>query len=210
MERAGNTPAMIAEGLRKLIRSGEVRGALPQEAIAARFGVSRIPVREAFLQLEAEGLIAMAPNRGARVVELSEDAIREIYDLRLLVEVDLFARAATRIGEDQIRRAESHLWIAEAEPSPIRQSELDEAFHRDLYLGADRPRQLALVESLRGTVARYERVQAALIQRTPKFLPQHGAMIEACRAHSVKKARTALKAHLVLAAEIALEARRNE
>lgn len=210
LARVGNSSAVVAEGLRKLIHAGEVRGGEPlsQQAVAARFGVSRIPVREALLQLEAEGLIVLQPNRGASVVELSAEEIRELYELRLLVEVDLFARAAARISEHQIRRAEAHLHVAEVEPSPIRQGELDTAFHRDLYLAAERPRQLALVESLRGSVARYERVQSALMRSTPRFLPQHRQMIAACRAHSVRKARAAIKAHLLLAAEVALSKRK--
>jgi DNA-binding GntR family transcriptional regulator len=206
LPRLGNSSALVADGLRKMIHAGEVRAGAPlsQETIATRFGVSRIPVREALLQLEAEGLIVLQPNRGASVVELSDAEIRELYELRVLVEVDLFARAVARISEHQIRRAEAHLHIAEVEPSPVRQGELDAAFHRDLYLAAERPRQLALVESLRGSVARYERVQSALMRGTPRFLPQHRRMISACRAHSVRKARAAIKAHLLLAAELAL------
>jgi DNA-binding GntR family transcriptional regulator len=207
--RPGNTSSWIADGLRKMIESGEFEGGapLPQESIAERFGVSRIPVREAMLQLEAEGLVELQPNRGACVVELSVVEIREVYDMRLLVEVDLFGRSASRITEEQIRRAEAHVRIAEVERSPARQGELDAAFHHDLYVAAGRPRQLEFVENLRGSVARYERAQAALMRSTRKFLPQHRAMIAACRARSVRDARAALRAHLLLATEVALEGR---
>ena len=53
-----------------------------QEEVAARFGVSRIPVREAFGRLEAEGLVVVRPDRGAFVAVLTAEVLREAYELR--------------------------------------------------------------------------------------------------------------------------------
>ena len=67
------TPTLVAEALRKGILKGMIKAGqvLRQEDLAERFGVSRIPIREAFRQLEAEGLIKIYPHRGAVVSSLS-------------------------------------------------------------------------------------------------------------------------------------------
>ena len=78
----------VAEELRRRIVDGEFQSGfqLRQDALAAEFGVSRIPVREALMQLEAEGLVKIHPHRGAIVSELSTEEIEELFELRALLE----------------------------------------------------------------------------------------------------------------------------
>src|SRR5690242_14507051 len=91
VRRYRTTPDLIADALREEIQRGTPGPgeALRQEEVAARFSVSRIPVREALRQLEAEGLVVVYPNRGAYVAQLSAQELREITDLRVLLEGDL-------------------------------------------------------------------------------------------------------------------------
>src|SRR5437660_872834 len=70
-----------------------------------RDGVSRIPVREALRQLEAEGLVTFSPHRGAVVSVLSLDEIDELFQLRADIECDLLQRAIPRMTFDQLERA---------------------------------------------------------------------------------------------------------
>lgn len=159
------TPDLIADALREAIQCGELESGqpLPQEEFAARFKVSRLPVREALRQLEAEGLVVVYPNRGAFVVELSPEEVREVYDLRALLEGDALRRAVPLLTEADLRRAEAAHQALEGETDRVKQGQLNREFHAALYAPLARPRQRALIETLRGVVERYQYVQNLLL-----------------------------------------------
>ena len=204
--RYSTTPDLIAESLRDEILRGEIPAGQPlrQEELAERFGVSRLPVRDALLRLEAQGLVHVFPNRGAFVISLSADEVREIYEMRILLEGDLLERAVPRIGEEDWRRIET------ANAESVRTAdgpewvEGDWKFHRALYEPAGRPRQLATIEQLRGTVARFWTVRSALPDRAAEWLTDHDAIIEACRARASVAARRRLEGHLTRVMELVL------
>ncbi len=88
----------------ELIRAAIVEGRLQpgerlkEEQLARELGVSRTPVREALLFLEAEGAVVLQPNRGASVRRYTPDEIRDAYDLRAVLEGHAARRAAERIA----------------------------------------------------------------------------------------------------------------
>jgi DNA-binding GntR family transcriptional regulator len=85
---------------RAILEQIHADGALLSEAdIAATVGVSRTPVREALLQLQAEGLVALYPKRGALVRPVSAQEIEDVIDARRLVEVHAAGRAWARRAE---------------------------------------------------------------------------------------------------------------
>jgi len=90
--------ARIADELRRSIFAGEIApgSALIETALASQFGVSRGPLREAIRQLIDEGLLIQVPFTGTHVVELSEQAVREIYSLRTTLETFAFRLAWDR------------------------------------------------------------------------------------------------------------------
>src|SRR5579859_7763427 len=90
------TPETIATALRGELMAGVLRpGAeLSQVELAERFGVSRIPIRDALRILAGEGLVEIEANRGAKAISLTPGEVREIYDLRILLECDCLRRAA--------------------------------------------------------------------------------------------------------------------
>src|SRR5918994_3323643 len=96
----------VAEELRRKIVDGEFKSGfqLRQDALATEFGVSRIPVREALMQLEAEGLVKIVPHRGAIVSELSTEEIGELFELRAILEPRLLKASAPRLKEDDYHR----------------------------------------------------------------------------------------------------------
>src|SRR3982751_3291639 len=106
--RYSTTPDLIAESLRDEILRGEIPAGQPlrQEELAERFGVSRLPVRDALLRLEAQGLVHVFPNRGAFVISLSADDVREVYEMRVLLEGDMLERAVPRMREGEWRGGE--------------------------------------------------------------------------------------------------------
>ena len=95
------------EALRERILRGMYSDDTPlrQDALAAELGVSRIPIREALRQLEAEGLVVFNPHRGAVVSSLSVDEIDELFELRAQIESDLVRRAVTRTTAEDVSRA---------------------------------------------------------------------------------------------------------
>jgi len=205
--RASTTADGIAEALREEIQGGVLVPGEPirQERVAARFGVSRIPVREAFGRLEAEGLMIVRPNRGAFVAALGTEELREAYDLRVLVEGDLLARAVPRLTADHLARVEAlHAMLGAAEDPRI-QGDLNREFHQALLGAADRPRQRALAEQLRGVVERYESVQRTLLDDTAAFQEDHRRILDACRRNDPAGARAALEEHLRHAAALAIQ-----
>jgi len=85
----------VADKLREKILNGELREGqqLRQDAIAAELRVSRIPVREALRQLEAEGLVTIIPHRGAVVSALSLEEIEELFEIRAVLECHILRKA---------------------------------------------------------------------------------------------------------------------
>jgi DNA-binding GntR family transcriptional regulator len=101
----------VADKLRDQMIRGEIpEGAqLRQDAIATQYQLSRIPVREALRQLDAEGLIAIAPNRGALVPALSPDDIEELFSIRALLEPEVLNLSVLRLTEEDFSEAEAVL-----------------------------------------------------------------------------------------------------
>ena len=103
---AGRGSVGVLERLRALILTGEYGPdeRLVEEQLAERLGVSRTPVRQALTMLEAEGLVEIAPNRGATVCSFSIADVWDIYDLRAVLEGHAARRAAGRIVDGELGR----------------------------------------------------------------------------------------------------------
>src|SRR5688572_16537325 len=110
--RSSNPSRLVAnESIADSLRGDILRGKLPsgqalkQDEIAAQFGVSKIPVREALFQLKAEGLVNFYPNRGAFVSELSAVEVDEIYFMRIALETAVLARAIPDLTVAHLKHA---------------------------------------------------------------------------------------------------------
>ena len=206
VRRYATTPDLIAESLRDEILRGEIPPGQPlrQEELAERFGVSRLPVRDALMRLEAQGLVHVFPNRGAFVISLSADEVREVYEMRILLEGDLLERAVPRMSDDDWHRIDAANAESVRTANGPEWVEGDRKFHRALYQPAGRIRQLAMIEQLRGTVARFWTVRSALPDRATEWLADHEAIIEACRARASVAARRRLEGHLTRVMELVL------
>jgi DNA-binding GntR family transcriptional regulator len=131
----------ILEGI---LKPGE---RLRAEALAQRYGTSRTPIREALLQLEAQGLVELEPNRGAVVRPFDVSDLLDLYEVRALLEPAAAARAATRIEPPEIARLRE-LCVDDA---PIdEQIANNEAFHRAIADAAQSPRLRAAMRAASG------------------------------------------------------------
>ncbi|MFE7407330.1 GntR family transcriptional regulator [Isoptericola sp. NPDC057559] len=172
------------------ILSGEVPGGrlLAEGDIAAELGISRTPVHEAFLRLDTEGLLAVAPRRGAAVVPMAPDEARDVLEMREAVERSTARRALAhgRPAEAVIEELRAHVErqrAASAQGDVDAFAEADSAFHGVLvrasrnqtavqFMGLLRDRQLRLMyqhlhvgpEEVATALAEHEAMLAAVEQ----------------------------------------------
>ncbi|WP_175922530.1 FCD domain-containing protein [Burkholderia latens] len=204
--RLDSTADAVAASLRDMIVNGELQAGerLVERDLAERFGISRIPMREAIQRLEREGLLEIFRNRGAVVRMLSAADVNEIYDMRALLEGDAIYRSVKRLDDETLARAELvHRLLGESSV-PRRQGELNREFHALLYSCCGNERQLKAIAELRGQVERYERLQATLLADTPSFQVDHEEILQACRERNARGARAMTIAHLESARRIVL------
>lgn len=197
-DRYRTTPEMIVGALREAIIRGVLAGGtvLRQDELASQFGVSRIPVREALRQLDAEGLVVVRPHRGAVVSELSAEEAGEIYEMRIALEVMALRAALPHLTDADLELAERVLDELDQTTNPERWSELNREFHRILYAPARRPRLFALISSLRANVDRYTRIYISVMERRETSQREHRSILEACRRRDSAAALAALDEHL--------------
>lgn len=193
--------AAVAEELRRRILDGDFAAgfALRQDAIANEFGVSRIPVREALVQLEAEGLVRIHPHRGAIVSELSIEEIGELFELRALLEPRLLKASAPHLsahdyGELKTLFAEFSAALLEGQVS--RWGELNTRFHLLLYRHAAQPRTLAIVINLLQECDRHTRLQLSLPGRRERAETEHAELVRLCEKGEIDAASALLAAHI--------------
>ncbi len=137
--------------LRKALLAGEFRPGeeLSLTETAARLGVSRTPVREAFQSLAAEGLLELRMNRGAIVVGIDEKFIRDHFELRILLETEAITRAARR--EVNMAYLEELQQYAEENRELLTEEEYrnyNQRFHEKLWRAADNQKLYDLLSSL--------------------------------------------------------------
>jgi DNA-binding GntR family transcriptional regulator len=209
-ERGGlgtrSTPEVLAARLREAIADGSLAPgqALHQEDLSARFGVSRSPLREALRQLEGEGLVDYQPNRGAIVATLTRSEIRQIYEIRRILESSAIRLAMPHIDAAVIANAKAAVRRLReaAEGRPWARAHWE--FHAILYAAAHRP---MLVDLIARHHVRLERLPdpATFVRRVRRISPaDHRSLLEACVKHDADGAAACTTAHLGRLEEIAL------
>ena len=195
---------MVADVLREAITTGHLRASEPllQDEIAAQLEVSHIPVREALRQLQSEGLVTYQANRGATVSALSPGEIREIYEIRAILETAAVRRAATRLTADDLDRAERMLDLAEADQDGAAWGSHDVDFHQLIYDLDQRPQMKDLIEGLLRRVDRYWLIQGLMLRHRATFEREHRALLAALRERDAGRAAHVLEAHLAGAAAL--------
>lgn len=196
--------SMALEALRSHILRGHYPDgeALRQDALAQQLGVSRIPIREALRQLEAEGLVSFVPHRGAVVASLSLEEIVEVFELRAEVETGLLRRAIPRLRNEHIEQAAEilHQYERALRSGDVAfWGELNWKFHSTLYAPADRPVTLGLMQRLHDHADRYVRVQLAVTHWQSRAIREHRAIAAAARRRDTRKACALLREHVLSA-----------
>jgi DNA-binding GntR family transcriptional regulator len=173
---------------------------ITEGSVAGDLGLSRTPVREAFLRLEGEGLLRLFPKRGALVVPVSAQEVEAVMETRHLVErfaldrvLDTGAEVPGEL-EAAIERQEARAVEGDAEGFV----EADRDFHTVLVSAAGNPIVTELYDSLRD---RQQRMGLAALardgRRTSQILDEHRALAAAIRARDLDLARKLLDEHLL-------------
>ncbi|PSC06600.1 GntR family transcriptional regulator [Alsobacter soli] len=193
--------AQVLEALREQILSGDIPGGeqLRQERIAEELGVSRVPVREALNQLEAEGLVRIVSHKGAVVTRLSLDELREAYEIRAQLEAWLLRLSIPNLAADDFLRAEAILAELDA-AAPEQWSDLNWAFHVALYRPAARPQAVSIARKMYLNAYRHLPVPARVMGHRDRMQREHRSLLRLCRERDVEGACRALDAHIADAA----------
>lgn len=194
--------ATVLELIRDRIVEGVYLGGqqIRQEAIAEEFGVSRIPIREALVQLEAEGFVQIHTHKGAVVAQLTiEDAI-DIFEARLVLEPSILRQAVTKATAediDGVRKAlvEYERGVAN-DASPAQLSQLNWAFHKALSSASGRWRSLTVLSSLYKSADRYLRLQIDNAEARRNALEDHRAIAAAFVQQDAVLAQRLLARHI--------------
>lgn len=191
--------AEAAEILRQRILSGEIRAGQPirQEQIAQELGVSRIPLREALKQLEAEGFVTIAPHKGAVVSTLSAEEAEELFALRAQLERWLLTEAIPRMREADFAHLDAIVDESRAPDNLARWGELNWRFHEALYRPAGRPLSLRFLKRVHDNLDRYLRLQIAITRDWDRAYKDHQDLIAFSRERNVEAAVALLDDHIL-------------
>lgn len=194
------TADYVADALRDAIQRGALEdgAVLNQAAIAAHFGVSRVPVREAMRELQAEGLIETQAHRLAVVRGLELARLVEVYDLRALIEGYLTERAVPRIDAkrlSELQRLDREMRSVE---DHARWLELNARFHDLLYAASGDETALELVAQLRTRAERYVRLwsRGSGIHRPKEAGREHQQILRLVADGDGAGARRAIEEHI--------------
>lgn len=198
MTEAQPASLAITSALRAEIMSGAIApGArLRQDELATRFGTSRIPVREALRQLEAEALVIHDTHRGARVAPLTLDETLERMEIRMALECAALKLAVPNMSELDFEHIEDILAEYDLAEDAGQWTACNWRFHTALCAPCGRPTLLALIQANFANADRFLRLR--LSQATGKERPQieHREILAACRAGDAARAAALLEAHI--------------
>jgi DNA-binding GntR family transcriptional regulator len=195
----GTISSFVADQLRRQILEGilEPGERLRSDEVAESFEVSKIPVREALRQLEAEGLVTIYPRRGAIVSRLSLDQLQDITEIRLLLEQTAIRSAIPNMTSEDLDSLRDLLKQMETEEKDLAAwLELNRQFHVMLYKPSRREFLLQLIDSLRAQCDRYLRLNATMSSLINVSRKEHQGLLEACVDQNIERAEKIIAAHI--------------
>ena len=186
---------VVFNTLRRSILKGDLKPGerLMEIALAEQLGVSRTPIREAIRKLELEGLVVMAPRKGAKVASITERDLNDVLEVRKGMEELAIRLACERITPEELDELDKveHKFLSLTENGDLTQlAEMDVAFHDIIYNATNNKRLVQLLSNLREQMYRYriEFLKDIAVRRT--LAQEHRAI---CEALSKKDKESALE-----------------
>nr|WP_207197241.1 GntR family transcriptional regulator [Pseudomonas sp. TH06] len=196
--------SIIEETLRAAILDGRLPcgTALRQQDLADLFGVSRMPVREALRQLEAQELLSVTAHKGAVVAALIQGDATETYELRILLETEAMRQSIALLTPADHACAAGYIEELETQHDYTEIGRLNRLFHMTLYCKAPNQRLLRLVEEGLNEEERFLRFNLEAMGLGKLSQDDHRAMLQAVIERDVDHAVALLKQHLNRGVEV--------
>ncbi|MCK0196208.1 GntR family transcriptional regulator [Ancylobacter sp. 6x-1] len=195
--RQSLTDQIVTELRRQIITGQLAEGApLRQERLAAELGVSRVPLREAIRQLEAEGLVVSELHKGTVVTSLSLAEIEELFQIRLVMECWLFEAAIPHLTEEDFDKAEALIEESIRTGNPENWGELNWRFHETLYRPGGHTIALRLLRTVHDNANRYVNLQIAVAKDVEREQADHQALLAFARLRDTKRGSDMLRMHI--------------
>ena len=203
-------PDVIADDIRERILSGEIGEGetIRQEALAEEYDVSRMPIREALKRLDAEGLVQLTNNRGASVTKHSLQEIGEIFDVRVLIEVDLFRRAIPEMTSSDFTRCSkilSEMEVSYDADDVARWGELNFQYHSALYAAAKRTLTHELLKRVSLQSDRYVRMHLSVMKQREPAKEEHRLLLSHAQKREIEAGCQLLTNHVMRTKDQLLE-----
>ena len=177
---------------------------LTELKLSKDLGVSRTPVREALRQLELEGLVKTVPNKGAKVVGVSDKDIKDIYTIRMSLEALAARWAAENISEKDLKELADTVELQEFYVSKSNYEkvwQLDRSFHEILYASsASRPLQSVLTQ-FHNYLRKARELSIRSSGRAAIAVSEHRGIVDAISAKDPEKAEALACEHVAMALE---------
>ena len=189
----------VADAVRTRIISGKLPAGerIDQDALAAEFSVSRMPVREALRQLGAEGFVTIVPHRGAIVTALSPSEVEEIYEIRAALEGVAARHASRELSPSDLTALRAILAAMRNEDDIDRWVALNADFHDTINQASERPRLLELIQRFREQSQPYIRLYVQRLHKSAQARKEHKAILDALATRDADAAEAAVRAHLI-------------
>jgi DNA-binding GntR family transcriptional regulator len=193
-----NAAARVASELRSEILQGDLApgSRLSQQSTAERFGVSRIPVRDAIQILVGEGLVQPSSNATAVVTGMSIGELQELYELREAIEPLATQIAVPNVGRAELLLMRKQLQIMAEHADTRTWLAANTEFHAAIYRRAGRPRMIELVERLRREIDRYMYVHIEVVGQTEHLVDEHLSILNAVESRDAALAARLTREHL--------------
>jgi DNA-binding GntR family transcriptional regulator len=197
----------VYERLRGEIVSGRLESGAPlvEATVAARYGTSRTPVREALRRLEQDGLVERG-DRGLRVRTRGPEEILEIYEVRILLEGSAARGAADRSTKlDLIRIKNAADAMAAVDPAdPDAMAAANQAFHEEIWAASHNRTLVDLLTRLNSHITRYPATTLTSPGRWTEALDEHGDLVHAIETGDRAQAGLIAESHMTKARDIRL------
>ncbi|MBI3943053.1 MAG: GntR family transcriptional regulator [Chloroflexi bacterium] len=187
--------------LQKAIYAGQLKPGerLIEADLAEALQVSRASVREALYLLQSKGLVTTKHRRGTYVIELTDEDMRDIYNLRILLETYAVRLAAETATDEEIELLQK-LIDDLREVAKLRKHEqivdLDLRFHLEICRFARNKRLLDTWRGMESALRAFLLLKYGLYDDSPEIANSHQPLIDALRQHNPDKAEAALRSHI--------------
>jgi DNA-binding GntR family transcriptional regulator len=207
-DRGESTAERLARHLTQQILDGHIVPGtrLREESLAASYQVSRTPIREALLLLGSTGLVALERNRGATVLALTSEDVREVYQLRAVLEAEAASLAAARVTPetlDRLDRSCDQLALLHGAPAS-EQLAADTTFHYAIAEASGSQRLYSLIRQVCAIPEAYRSFMAYTATDMAAAEAQHRAVTAALREGQRAIAGRVMRRHIEWAGQLAV------